>query len=129
MKKLITTCAILATATAATFAQSKATMKSTAPKAATATSAAAAKSGPTPEELAQRSAKTMQAQLGLSAEEYKGVYEAELSYQKDLKTAKESGYEPGPGQTMQMGMTKDQRIKSVLTAEHYSKYEAAKSGK
>jgi len=61
MKKLITTCAILATATAATFAQSKATMKSTAPKAATATSAAAAKSGPTPEQLAERSAKTMQA--------------------------------------------------------------------
>jgi hypothetical protein len=124
MKKLITTCALFAAATMVSFAQSKATSKTTAPSNNT---AATRTTGATPEQIADRYSKTMQAQLGLNAAETKGVYEAELSLQKDLKQAKETGFEPGPGQTMQMKMTKDQRIQSVLTAEHFAKYQAMQS--
>lgn len=107
MKKLFTVC-LLAAATSVSFAQS------------------AKSPTPTPEQLAERITRTMQSQLGLSEDEYKGVYNAELSYQKELRRTQDAGAEPGPGQSMQMKMAKDQKLKAAMTADHYAKYEAAK---
>lgn len=109
MKKLFTT-ALLAAAVSVSFAQDKAPT-------------------PTPAQFAERIARTMQAQLGLSTEEYTGVYNAELSFQNELKQSRDAGYEPGPGQSVQMKMSRDQRFKKAMTADHYAKYEAANSGK
>ena len=107
MKKLFTTC-LLAAAVSASFAQS------------------AKSPSPTPEQFAERNTRTIQAQLGLSQEEYKGVYAAELAYQKELKQVQDAGTEPGPGQSMQMRMAKEQKFKAAMTADHYAKYEASK---
>lgn len=107
MKKLFTAC-LLAAATTVSFAQS------------------AKSPSPTPEQLADRITRTMQAQLGLSEDEFKGVYNAELSYQKELRRSQDAGSEPGPGQSMQMKMAKDQKLKAVMTPDHYAKYEASK---
>jgi hypothetical protein len=63
-------------------------------------------------------------QLGLSADQYKGIYEAELYYWKQEMGARANGGQPGPGQTMQNQMAKDQKFKNVLTADQYAKYSA-----
>ena len=110
MKKLFTTC-LLAAAVSVSFAQSNTTLKTP---------------SPTAEQFAERNSRTIQAQLGLSQEEYNGVYAAELAYQKELKQVHDAGTEPGPGQSMQMKMAKDQKFKAAMTAEHYAKYEASK---
>lgn len=110
MKKFFATC-LLAAAVSVSFAQSTTTPKSP---------------SPTPEQFAERISRTMQAQLGLSQDEYTGVYNAELAYQKDLKKALDAGSEPGAGQSMQMKMAKDQKLKAAMTPEHYTKYEASK---
>lgn len=107
MKKLFTTC-LLAIAVSVSFAQTPA---------------------PTPAQFAERNARTLQAQLGLSKEEYNGVYNAELSYQNELKQVKDAGAEPGPGQSMQMKMSRNQKFKAAMTAEHYAKYESANNTK
>jgi hypothetical protein len=107
MKKLFIAC-LLATSVSGSFAQS------------------AKSPGPTPEQLAERITRTMQAQLSLSAEEYTGVYNAELAYQKEIKRVQDAGNEPSHGQSMQMKMAKDQKLKAAMTADHYAKYEASK---
>jgi hypothetical protein len=126
MKKLITTCVLLTSVTMVSFAQSKATSKSAVQQTASPAKAATVKSTmPSPEQYAERRAKAAQQQYGLTADQYKGVYAAELEYEQQYQQAKANGYEPGPGQSMQMKMGRDQKIKSAMSAEQYTKYEAA----
>jgi hypothetical protein len=75
--------------------------------------------------MAERRAKATMAQYALTSEQYKGVYQAELDYENQYQQAKANGYEPGPGQSMQMKMGRDQAIKNVMTPAQYTKYEAA----
>ncbi len=125
MKKLITTCVLLTGLTMVSFAQSKVATKSAPVQTTTTTKTTTTRStSPSPEQLAERRAKAVQQQYALNAEQYKGVYEAELDYETQYQRSKANGYEPGPGQSMQMKMGRDQRYKSVMTAEQYTKYEA-----
>ena len=121
MKKLITTCVLVAAASMVSFAQSKqAATQPVAPK------SAHAAATPTPEQIADKHAKMYQQQYGLTPEQYKGVYQAELDYARQDQQVRQNGNQPGEGQVAQMGMARDQRFKAVMSADQYSKYEAAK---
>ena len=123
MKKLITTCLMLSAFSAATFAQSKAgapKAKNNIPASATTTSRVTGV-----EKLAENNARAIQKQYGLTEEQYKGIYSAELDYQRQAQMAAEAGG-AGPGQTMQMNMGRDQRFQAVMSADQFSKYQAAK---
>jgi hypothetical protein len=124
MKKLVTTCILLASVSVVSFAQSKAakTSKSASTAAAPATRT---NSGPTAEMIAERRAKGIQSEFGLTAEQYKGIYKADLNFEKNLAEVRKSGSEPGDGQLLQMKMTRDMGYKMSMTAEQYSKYESA----
>ena len=128
MKKLITTCVLIAAASFASFAQSKQAAPKSATKnsGATATASASTSTTPNPQQVAERRAKMYQQQYGLTADQYKGVYQAELDYQTQLNGFKTNGQELGAGPAMQMEMGRDQRFKSVMTADQYSKYESSK---
>ena len=119
MKKLIITCALLACASVVSFGQAA---KMTAPQGSSRMVAA-----PSPEAVAQRNAKVHERQLKLNPEQYKAVYDAELNYAKQDQQARAGGMVPGPGQSAQMTMAKDESIKKVLTSEQYAKYQAGKT--
>lgn len=130
MKKLIATCALLTTVSIVSFAQSKQTSHTMsfdaqpnktaapAPNQARNTPSAASKAA------AEKRAKANQKQYGLTAEQYKGAYQAELEYEMELAQVRAGGAEPGEGQAMQMGMGRDMKLKNVMTPEQYAKYEA-----
>ncbi len=120
MKKLITTCVLLTALTMVSFAQSKGTSKTAAAPGTPSTARVSASA----EQIAERNVKALQQQLGLTADQYTGCYAAELDYQKQVKQARDGGYEMGPGQSMQAKMGRDQRYKSVMTADQYTKYES-----
>jgi len=100
MKKLMIACALLASTSFASFAQSAAAVSS-----------------------AEARAKSYQKEFSLNQHQYDVIYKAELSYYRQLEVAKEHGG-PGSGQAMQMEMGRNQQYKAVLTAEQYSKYDA-----
>lgn len=114
MKKLIVTCALISLGSIASFAQSKSSTTST------------HTSTVTIEQAAEQSAKKYQKDLGLTAEQYKGVYEAQLEFNRQDKEARAYGG-PGEGQAMQMQMFLDQRFQSVMTPVQFEKYTKSKS--
>lgn len=123
MKKLILTCSFITATCIISFGQTVEASRQNGNGAAQAT----ARQSATPETIAARKARTYQKQLGLTEEQYKGIYNAELNYAQQYQMARANGGNgPGPGQAMQMQMGKDQRFKSILTADQYAKYEAAK---
>ena len=125
MKRLILTCSFLAAACVVSFGQS---VMSSNPSSARATQkSSATHKEPSAEATAEKQTKVYQQQLGLTKDQYKAVYAAELEYQQQIeRSIADFGSAPGPGQTSQMQMTKDMKIKSVLTAEQNTKYEAGK---
>lgn len=114
MKKMIITCAFVAIASTV-FAQATQPTNAAAPNSNTSAQA------PTAETIAGRRAKLYEKQLGLTPEQSKGVYEAELNFLKQDQQARANGG-PGVGQAEQNQMTKDQHMRNVLTPEQYAKY-------
>jgi hypothetical protein len=117
MKKLILTCAVLVAATMS-FAQD----------AKTSTGAAAApgatrQQSMTAEKAAEMRAKRYQQTLGLSDDQYKKVYDAELEYVKQDQAFRASGQPVPQGPAQQMMMAHDQKFQSVLSADQYAKYD------
>lgn len=123
MKKLIITCAL---GISASFAFAQAVQKTQTTRLQETKTVTTKQQGPSAEVLAERRAKTHQQQLGLNAAQYQSVYKAELDYLKKDQAVKASGREPGPGESMQMEMTKDQQIKAAVTPDQFAKYEATK---
>ncbi|GAA4467985.1 hypothetical protein GCM10023093_24730 [Nemorincola caseinilytica] len=135
MKKLIATCVLLASVTAVSFAQSKVTNKPSSAQA-NASSGTATKTSAYPEittdkptsyfaKDAEKAARAAQTRYGLSEEQYKGVYEAEMYYAKQMHQASAGGAQVSNGQHLQMKMARDWGYKRVLTEEQYGKYFAA----
>lgn len=122
MKKLIITCALVSLGTVVSYAQSKSSAQ---PTVTTATTASRAKA-PSNEQIAEQRARKYQKDLGLTAEQYKGVYEAQLEFVRQDKEARAYGG-PGEGQAMQMQMFLDQKFQSVMTPEQYEKYTKSKA--
>jgi len=125
MKKLILTCSFVAAAAVVSFGQNV--------QPATQSHAVAARpssfhntAAVTPEAAAEKTAKAVQAKYKLTADQYKTIYNAELSYEQQDRAARTNGQLPGPGQSMQMNMGRDQTYQQVLTADQYAKYQAAK---
>ena len=120
MKKLIITCTLIASVSGVCLAQANNTKH-----AATATSSLQTAS--TAEAKAEKLAKALEAKLGLNAEQYKKVYDAEFFYIKQDEVARANGGVPGDGQLQQMAMSRDENIKRALTADQYTKYMANSS--
>lgn len=130
MKKLTITCALLACVTAVSFAQTKATKPTTATAPGTASQASAYpeltidKPSKEPAKTAEKAARASQKQYALTEEQYKGVYDAELYYAKQMYQLTSNGLQPGDGQALQMRMARDHGYKKALTADQYGKYAA-----
>lgn len=128
MKKLIITCALLTSVSAISFAQTKGVSNSMSFDAAG--SKAAAPAQPTAAQslsaagnaAAQKRAKMYEKKLGLTENQYTSAYSAEMEYERQLEVEKANGG-PGPGNGYQMGLARDYRYKSFLTADQYKKYE------
>ncbi len=121
MKKLIITCALVSLGSVVSFAQSQSSSQP-----ASATTTASRAKAPSNEQIAEQRARKYQKDLGLSAEQYKGVYEAQLEFIRQDKEARAYGG-PGEGQAMQMQMFLDQRFQSVMTPEQFEKYTKSKA--
>ena len=123
------TCALLTTVSVVSFAQAAKTSVSMEPSRAPQATVANQAPGTTKtvERVAEERAKGHERLMGLTKEQYKGVYAAELEYAKEEAIAKPNGG-PNPGQAYQWNMGRDQQIKKSVTAEQYAKYEASKLG-
>jgi hypothetical protein len=111
---------LLAALSVVSFAQSKGSGKTATP----AGSSSSSRAGSTAEQIAERNVKALQQQLGLTADQYTQAYAAELEYQQLHKSARDGGYDLGPGQTMQSKMARDSKYKAIMTAAQYTTYEA-----
>lgn len=115
MKKLILTCTLVVSACVVSFAQNVQSAQ-TAP----ASNRTAAMN---PEKAAELRAKRYQQQLGLTDDQYKKVYDAELEYVKADMSFRSSGQPVPPGPAQQMQMAHDQKFQGILTPDQYSKYD------
>ncbi len=121
MKKLIITCTLIASVSGVCMAQVKKTNNATANKTSSSNAAVTAES------KAEKIAKSLETKLGLNAEQYKKVYDAEFFYIKQDEVARENGGVPGEGELQQMAQSRDENIKRALTADQYTKYAAMNS--
>lgn len=131
MKKLITTCVLLAAASFASIAQSKQTATKSAATKNTGSSASATAAtkanAQSPQQIAEIRAKMYKQQYQLTDEQYKGVLQAETDYETQSAAFKANGQVMGAGPAAQMKMARDQRFKSVLTPDQYSKYQSSQA--
>lgn len=118
MKKLIITCALLTSASIASFAQSNA-----AAQAASQNKPANANKPMNTEQLAQRRVKMDVAQFGLNADQEKKVYNVELEFTTAMEKYRSAGQQPGQGQMANLTTKRDEGMKAILTPEQYAKYE------
>ncbi len=126
MKKLIVTCALLS-ATMLSFAQNAATTSQQKVNTPDRTVAPAPINHAQPEQVAQRRSMVYQKQLGLSDDQTKGVYSAELDYAKQTQSLRAAGAQPTDGAYQQAGMVRDQRIQNVLTPDQAMKFQSMKA--
>lgn len=117
MKKLITTCALVALGSVASFAQAQKSNVPDQQASATATNQDAAA-----EKTATKNAKEYQKQLALRNDQYKLVYQAEYDYAKQSEAYKAQGFKPTDGASQQLIMMRDQRIQNTLTPDQFTKY-------
>ena len=126
MKKLITTCVLLTSITMVSFAQAK-TSKTSGKVTETSTAKATATTRTlTPEQQAEKHAKTIQSTYGLNENQYQAIYQADVAYYTQTKSINETGGPAAnPGQTQQMNVGRDQRYQNVMTPDQFAKYQAA----
>jgi len=117
MKKLIATCTLLMAVSMVSLAQ-------TAQKSEVPLTQKDKQGRPNPEEMAEKRSKMIQQRYSLNDAQYKSIYSVELDQMKQFEEMRKSGNKPGEGQMMQMRMSRDQRYKSILTPEQYTKFEA-----
>ncbi len=119
MKKMIITCALVASASVMSYAQHAASASAPA-------SANAANNQVMAQHMAEKNTKMYEKQLGLNAEQYKKVYDVQLNMSNQMMALRSAGAQPGEGQVMQMHMYQDQQMKTILTADQYKKYESTR---
>lgn len=128
MKKLIITCALLTCGTLVSFAQSAQPVQ-------TSTSMQAKAGGPvnaqrpappqvSNEQRAERRAKSEEKQLGLSAEQYKSVYAADLEMVKKIEELRTSGKQPDRSEFEAVNKAREEKFSKILTPEQMEKYRA-----
>ncbi len=120
MKKIMITCAFIAIASVASFAQSARNTTNAAPSHTNVAQVSVA------ERVAEQRAKVHQKNLALDATQYNKIYIAELTYAEQEERAKAAGYTLGGGQLKQLNMAKDDRFKEALTAAQFAKYQSGK---
>ena len=132
MKKLILTCALLTSASMLSFAQSTQSQVTMTPQPnATAQQPAtpqpvARQQQPQPEQMAERRAQIYKKQYDLNDQQYKGVYNAELEYMKQMMDMRSKGQQPTPEQNQQMMASKDAKFRNAMSQEQYAKYSATR---
>ena len=120
MKKMIITCALIASASVMSYAQNAAS--ATSPASANSASANQAIA----EHMADKNTKMYEKQLGLTAEQSKKVHDVELANANQMMAMRAQGMQPGEGQMVQMRMGHDQQMKNILTPEQFTKYQATR---
>jgi len=123
MKKLILTCALLTVATMVSFAQT-----TTTPTPSMAPTDAQARPTPAPmnaEQTADRRTKMDEKMLTLTPDQVKVVHDIELDFMNAVMKFRAEGKQPTPEQMQDLKTKKDQKMKAVLTADQYSKYDVA----
>ena len=123
MKKLILNTVLFSCCAIAAVAQDVKSKVGAAPQGAMQAPPRPRRSMASPEMMAEKRSKMMQTQLGLNADQTKVAYQAELEFAQAYLASAANGSQPGEGQMNQMIITKNQKYKSVLTAEQYAKYE------
>jgi len=114
MKKMILTCALLASASIASFAQANAPQgKPANPN----------KPMANAEQMADRRTQADVKQFNLNPDQAKKVHEVELEFSQAMEKYRAAGQTPGQGQRMNLTTRRDQRMKEILTPEQYTKYE------
>lgn len=120
MKKLITTCVMLAAISTVSLAQTK--------KITGAGSAPTTTSGKmTAEASAEKKAKAAKAAFDLTAEQYTNIYNVELTYERQVFDLAAIGEKPSEGRALQLNLSRDGGYKHYLTAIQYAKYELNKN--
>lgn len=120
MKKLITTCVMLAAISTVSLAQTK---KPTTSGPGTTTGA----TKKTPEMAAQKKALAAQKAFGLNSDQYNNIYNVELTYERQVFDLAAIGETPSEGRALQLNLSRDGGYKYYLTAEQYAKYETNKN--
>jgi Spy/CpxP family protein refolding chaperone len=113
MKKLILTCALVACASIASFAQTNAAPQSISGSAASAS----------PEQIAERHTKIDEQQFKLNPDQAKSVYQVELDYAKQNQAMHTEKEQPSQGRIMQARAGRDNRMKAILTPEQFTVYQ------
>jgi hypothetical protein len=114
MRKLILTCALLTSVSLLSFGQNMAPAQQ---------QATPARTAPAPEKIAEMRANRYKQQLGLTDDQVKGIYAAELEYAKANQQFTANGQPVPSGPAQQMMMTHDQKFQQVLTADQFAKYD------
>ena len=119
MKKLIITCALLSAASMIATAQTVQKPQST----------TAVQAGPhamppqmTAEQKAERRARGEEKQLGLTPEQYKSVYAADLEMMKKMDEMRASG-QPSKEKYEALSKERDEKMKAILTPEQMAKFQ------
>ena len=121
MKKLIITCALLTSASMASFAQSNAASQTAAQN-----KPATANKPMNTEQLAQRRVKMDVQQFGLNPDQEKKAYNVELEFTTAMEKYRAAGQRPGEGQMANITTKRDEGMKAIMTPEQYKKYETMK---
>jgi hypothetical protein len=122
MKKLLITSALLGFASLVSYGQATAPAQTTTTMQAGA-QAAPPRQMPTPEQMAERRAKGEEKQLGLSPEQYKSVYEADLEAAKKMVELRSSG-KAQPADFQAINAAKEEKLSKILTADQMTKFKA-----
>ena len=124
MKKIIITCALLTVGTMVSFAQNAATPNA-APNA-----GQAAQARPTPltsEDRAQRLSKRDEMMLTLTPEQTKKVYDVELEFVTAMDKFRTENKQASPAERSAIMDKKDAKMKAILTAEQFTKYDMSRN--
>lgn len=119
MKKLIITCMLLTGASMASFAQDNTPSKGPAqPPHAT--------SQINTEQMAHRRANMDAKMYGLTEEQAKSAYDIEMEFQTAMDRYRAEGKTPSQGQLGNIQTRRDEKMKALLNADQYKKYEMMK---
>ena len=119
MKKLIITCALLTAASIVSFAQdTKAPTPQPMPHNGLPVST---------EQMAMRRSKMDEKMYNLTPEQTKGAYDIELEFTKTMEKFRAMGQPVSKNEQVKMQQTRDAKMKTLLNAEQYAKYDAQRS--
>jgi hypothetical protein len=128
MKKLIITCALLSVGSVVSFAQSTTTTTTNMDPNGGQNAAQQRPAAMNPEQMADRRTKMDEKMLALTPDQIKPVHDVELDFMTAMSKFRTEGKQPTPDQMQSILDKRDQKMKTILTADQYSKYSVSRGG-